>query len=195
MYSPGGEYICSRCSLSPAPPPLSPILPSYHRYPSSPSPTPLVEYDPIDYKKLFEQEKEEKEVVSQRYQELEGRQQILENSLAKFLDLRRELRDLNAQAEEADTLIDSIIQEAVPDFGVKRRKDSSDEDEDTYNASRNRIKLLRGGRMDLRNLENLSPNPFRNAEAPLQPLYRATPAQADPEMSVAAPLPSHASSG
>jgi len=146
------------------------------------SPSPLIEYNPIDYKSLFEKERQEKQIVSQKVEELVGRQQLLEQSLSKFLDLRKELKDLNTQAEEADSLIDSIIKEAVPDFGGKRRKKSPEED-DSYNESRNRLKLFRGGRMELG--QPLSPTPVRNTSSPPplgSPIYRANPAIADPDL-------------
>jgi len=95
---------------------------------------------------------------------------------------RKELRELNTQAEEADSLIDSIIKEAVPDFGSKRRKICSEEDE-SYNESRNRIKLFRGGRMELG--QPLSPTPTRNTTSPPplgSPVYRANPVLADPDL-------------
>ena len=63
----------------------------------------------IDYKVLFEKEKLEKERCEQRLKDMEMKQQVLENNLRKFLDLKNEFSFLQHEAEESDKMVNNFI--------------------------------------------------------------------------------------
>ena len=63
----------------------------------------------IDYKVLFEKEKLEKERCEQRLRDMERKQQVLENNLRKFLDLKNEFSFLHHEAEESDKMVNNFI--------------------------------------------------------------------------------------
>jgi len=65
--------------------------------------------DNINYKTLFEREKQEKEHYENKLAEMEQQQQLLENNLKKFLDLKKEMRSFQREAEESDRVVNDFI--------------------------------------------------------------------------------------
>jgi len=130
----------------------------------------------MNYKELFEKEKQEKELYGAKLAEMEQQHQILENNLKKFLDLKKELRSFQQEAEESDKVVNDFIKAVVPDFTNTNKKRSKKlEQEEEENEHRNKMVKSPGrGRPPL---PNPPPTPCQRER-----VYRANVAQADPDL-------------
>merc|ERR1719419_521753 len=130
----------------------------------------------MNYKELFEKEKQEKELYGAKLAEMEQQHQILENNLKKFLDLKKELRSFQQEAEESDKVVNDFIKAVVPDFTNTNKKRSKKlEQEEEENEHRNKMEKSPGrGRPPL---PNPPPTPCQRER-----VYRANVAQADPDL-------------
>eukprot|EP00092_Neocalanus_flemingeri_P004003 GFUD01004309.1.p1 GENE.GFUD01004309.1~~GFUD01004309.1.p1 ORF type:complete len:715 (+),score=200.07 GFUD01004309.1:151-2295(+) len=143
--------------------------------PSPPPPPPMSDssyYSDVDenlnYKTLFEREKQEKELYGAKLAEMEQQQQMLESNLKKFLDLKKELRSFQREAEESDRVVNDFIKAVVPDFTTKKRQKKPEPEED---EERKRKVTKSQGKPPL-------PNPANQNNI----LYRANLVQADPDL-------------
>eukprot|EP00091_Calanus_sinicus_P011335 TRINITY_DN25697_c0_g1_i1.p1 TRINITY_DN25697_c0_g1~~TRINITY_DN25697_c0_g1_i1.p1 ORF type:complete len:138 (-),score=32.38 TRINITY_DN25697_c0_g1_i1:36-449(-) len=93
---------------------------------------------------------------------------MLESNLKKFLDLKKELRSFQREAEESDRVVNDFIKAVVPDFTntTKKRSKKSDQEEDEEERKSKMTKSQ--GKPPLPNTSNL--------------VYRANLAQADPDL-------------
>lgn len=122
----------------------------------------------LNYKTLFEKEKQEKELYGAKLAEMEEQHQMLESNLKKFLDLKKEMRSFQREAEESDRVVNDFIKAVVPDFTntTKKRSKKTDHEEDEEERKSKMTKSQ--GKPPLPNTSNL--------------VYRANIAQADPDL-------------
>jgi len=120
--------------------------------------------DNINYKTLFEREKQEKEHYENKLAEMEQQQQLLENNLKKFLDLKKEMRSFQREAEESDRVVNDFIKAVVPDFTTKKRSKKEEQDDDERKSKITKSQ----GKPPLPSACNL--------------VYRANMVQADPDL-------------
>jgi len=85
----------------------------------------VVANETLDYKTLFERERQEREMYEKKLQDMENQQKVLENNLKKFLDLKRELSFLQHEAEESDRVVNDFIKAVVPNFSTLSRANKS----------------------------------------------------------------------
>merc|ERR1719430_1726766 len=73
----------------------------------------------IDYRLLFEKERQEREECQAQLAQLEEQRRLLEANLKRFLDLKKELSSFQREAEESDRVVNDFIKAVVPDFTTK----------------------------------------------------------------------------
>jgi hypothetical protein len=108
---------------------------------------------------------------------MEQQHQVLENNLKKFLDLKKELRSFQREAEESDRVVNDFIKAVVPDFSTTTKKRSKKMDRDDEEEHRSKM------------TKNQAKPPI-----PSNLVYRANPVQTDPDLPLspsppALPLP------
>jgi len=87
----------------------------------------VITNEKIDYKTLFEREKQEREMYEKKLEDMEQQQKVLENNLKKFLDLKKEFSYLQHQAEESDRVVNDFIKAVVPSFSTLSRQKKASE--------------------------------------------------------------------
>jgi len=178
--TPTNDYpwrIGCRASTSPAPidrraghvpqspaPPCRPPPPTAPTYPTNDNQYYSDVDENLNYKTLFEREKQEKELYGAKLAEMEQQHQALESNLKKFLDLKKEMRNFQREAEESDRVVNDFIKAVVPDFTnpAKKRSNKDEEDEEERKSKMTKSQ----GKPPL----------------PSNLVYRANPVQTDPDL-------------
>merc|ERR1712106_1064687 len=148
---------------SPAPP-CRPPPPTAPTYPTNDNQYYSDVDENLNYKTLFEREKQEKELYGAKLAEMEQQHQALESNLKKFLDLKKEMRNFQREAEESDRVVNDFIKAVVPDFTnpAKKRSNKDEEDEEERKSKMTKSQ----GKPPL----------------PSNLVYRANPVQTDPDL-------------
>jgi len=158
------------------PPPSRPPPPMPKTYISNENPYYSEVEQNMNYKELFEKEKQEKELYGAKLAEMEQQHQILENNLKKFLDLKKELRSFQQEAEESDKVVNDFIKAVVPDFtNTNKKRSKKMEQEEEEDEHRN--KMVKSSGRGRPPLPNPPPTPCQRER-----VYRANVAQADPDL-------------